>query len=410
MKLTDAYVYDAVRTPRGKGLPGGALAGLAPHDLTGQLIAALKARQGEDAVSGASALMLGCVGQTGAQGGHIALVSRLAAGLPHAMSALTLNNFCAAGLTAAGLAAQRASAGEPGLMLAGGVEMMSRVPFMGDQADYYCDRDLARALRYVPVALAADLLATRFDLDREALEAEVLASHQRAHAAWETGRYGASVVPVTARDGSVALARDELIRANMTPERLAALPPAFAEAGAAGADAVMLAVRPELKAVNHVHSIAACPGMADGAALALIGARDAGARAGLKPLARILAHVEAAGDPVDQLTAGFAAMDRLLAGTGLTLGDIDRIEFMEAFAAVPALFRRERAPDPGRVNVNGGHLAMGHPMGASGAILLTTLVHELARCGGALGLVVVHGGSGVGAAMLVEQVQTGEIA
>lgn len=404
MTLTDAWIYDAVRTPRGKGREGGALAGLGPHELVAQLVHALKQRKGAGVVDSVGALMLGCVGQTGAQGGNIALVSRLHAGLPHDMTAWTLNNFCVAGLTAAGQAAVMASAGEHRLMLAGGVEMMSHVPFMGDQAHYYTDPDLSRALRYAPVALSADLLASMAGLDRAALDREVITSHQRAAQAWAGGRNDSSVVAVHGPDGAVLLDRDECIREGMDQAALDALPPAFEKLGAAGYDAMMLAANPGLEQISHLHSIAHCPPMADGAALALIGSRSAGEAAGLKPLARIRARKEMGGDPVDQLTAGFAAMDALLEETGFTLRDFDRIEFMEAFAAVPALFRRDRDADPDRVNVNGGHLAMGHPMGATGAILLTTLVHELARCGGALGLAVAHGGSGTGSAMIIERV------
>jgi len=403
MKLTDAHIYDAVRTPRAKGREDGALAKLGAHELVAQLVAALKNRAGADAVDSASALLLGCVGQIGAQGGNIALVSRLHAGLPHDMTAWTLNNFCVAGLTAAGQAAALASAGENRLMLAGGVEMLSQVPFMGDKASYYTNPDLARALRYAPVALAADLLATKAGLDRVALDHEVITSHQRAAQAWANGRNDAAVIPVQGVDGGALLDFDECIRPGMDQTALDALPPAFEKLGAAGYDAMMLAANPGLDRIGHLHSIAHCPPMADGAALVLIGSKAAGDAAGLKPKARIRARMDTAGDPVDQLTAGFAAMDALLAQTGLSLRDFDRIEFMEAFAAVPALFRRDRDADPERVNVNGGHLAMGHPMGATGAILLTTLVHELERCGGSLGLVVAHGGSGTGSAMIVER-------
>ncbi|KAA5805391.1 acetyl-CoA C-acyltransferase [Alkalicaulis satelles] len=403
MKLSDAYLYDAVRTPRGKGREGGALAHIGPHELVSQLVAALKDRTSPDAVESASALILGSVGQIGSQGGNIALVSRLHAGLPHETAAWTLNNFCVAGLTATGQAAALASAGEPALMLAGGVEMLSQVPFMGDKASYYTDPDLSRALRYAPVALSADLMATKEGLSRAELDAEVIASHERAAQAWAQGRHDAAVAPVRGPDGAIVLARDECIREGMDQAALDALPPAFAKMGAAGYDAMMLKANPGLEAVSHLHSVAHCPPMADGAALTLIGSRAAGDAAGLKPKARILARIDASGDPVDQLTAGFAAMDALLSMTGLSLDDFDRIEFMEAFAAVPAKFRRDRGADPSKVNVNGGHLAMGHPMGATGAILLTTLVHELERCGGALGLAVAHGGSGTGSAMIVER-------
>lgn len=403
MKLSDAWIYDAVRSPRGKGKDGGALSSLGPHELVAQLITALKTRNGEAAITGAGGLTLGCVGQIGSQGGNIALVSRLHAGLPHAIPAWTLNNYCVAGLTASGLAARSASAGEDRLLMAGGVEMMSQVAFMGDKASYYTDPKLSRALRYAPVALSADLLATKEKINRAEIDTVALASHRKAASAWDEGRYEASVIPICDAQGDILLQRDEMIRPELDETALAALPPAFEQLGAMGYDAMMLDANPGLARVEHIHSVADCPPMADGAALVLIGAKAAGEAAGLAPRARILAHVETAGDPVDQLTAGFAAMERILDETGLKLADFDRIEFMEAFAAIPAKFARDYDADPDRVNVNGGHLAMGHPMGATGAVLLTTLVHELERCGGALGLVVAHGGSGVGAAMIVER-------
>ena len=404
MKLSNAYVYDAVRSPRGKGKDSGALAGVLPHALVAQLIAALIDRNGAEVPQQLGGLTLGCVGQIGTQGGNIALVSRLHAGLPSSIPAQTLNNYCVSGLTAVGLAAQSASAGAPDLLAAGGVEMMSQVPFMGDKASYYTDPDVARQLKFAPVALSADLYATRHGISKAEIDTLVAQSHARAHTAWEEGRYETSVIPVRGADGAVLLARDELIRPGIDTAALGKLEPAFAGLGAKGYDAMMLAENPDLDAIEHVHSVADCPGVADGAALCLVGSAQAGDKAGLRPRARILAHVEATGDPVDQLTAGFAAMDRILAETGLALRDFDRIEFMEAFGAIPVRFLRDYGADPERVNVNGGHLAMGHPMGATGAILLATLTAELERAGLQRGLVVAHGGSGVGSAMVIERV------
>lgn len=402
--MTRTYIYDAVRSPRGKAKDDGGLAALKPHTLTGQLIDALAARCGADAVRGAASLTLGCVGQVGAQGGHIALVTRLHAGLPDGVRALTINNYCVSGLTAIAMAASEADAsGDDRLRLAGGVEMMSAVPFMGDKAHYYADPETAAALRYVPVALSADLMATMEGFSKDDLDAVTARSHNRAAAAWETGGL-AEVIAIKGADGQVSLTRDESVRAGMSVEKLAGFGPAFAEMGAAGFDAVMLNARPELKKINHVHSVANCPPVCDGAALALVGSKGAGEAAGIKPKARIRAAVEASGDPVLQLTAGFAAMEQLLKETGLKLPDFDRIEFMEAFAATPVKFERDYKPDMDKVNPEGGHLAMGHPMGASGAILLATMLGGLERSGGSLGLIVAHGGSGVGSAMVVERV------
>ncbi|WP_429910885.1 acetyl-CoA C-acyltransferase [Glycocaulis sp.] len=402
--MTQTYIYDAVRSPRGKAKDDGGLAALKPHALTGQLIEALAARNGADAVSQAASLTLGCVGQVGAQGGHIALVTRLHAGLPDVVRALTINNYCVSGLTAVGMAASEADAsGDDRLRLSGGVEMMSAVPFMGDKAHYYADAKTAAALRYVPVALSADLMATMEGFSKDDLDAVTARSHNRAAAAWERGGLS-EVIAIKGEDGQVMLDRDESVRAGTTPEGLGRFAPAFAEMGAAGFDAVMLKARPELNAINHVHSVANCPPVCDGAALALVGSKGAGEAAGIKPKARIRAAVEATGDPVLQLTAGFAAMEQILKETGLKLSDFDRIEFMEAFAATPVKFERDYKPDMDKVNPEGGHLAMGHPMGASGAILLATMLGGLERSGGSLGLIVAHGGSGVGSAMVVERV------
>lgn len=400
----DAYIYDAVRAPRGKSKPDGGLARLTPHELVKQLIGGLAERHGPETVRGAESLTLGCVGQIGAQGGHIALVSRLHAGLPPAVRALTINNFCVSGLTAIGLAAQDAqSSGDDRLRLAGGVEMMSRVPFMGDGAFYYDDPTTAQALRYVPVVLSADLMATREGLTKADLDRVTARSHQRAAAAWERGDL-TEVISMRDADGAILLDRDESVRPGTTEAGLARMEPAFAAMGAQGFDQVMLNALPELDRVDHLHSVANCPPTSDGAALALIGSRAAGERAGLAPKARIRALAEASADPVLQLTAGFAAMEQVLERTGMTLKDFDRIEFMEAFAATPVKFERDYAPDIDRVNPDGGHLAMGHPMGATGAILTATMTAGLARQDGELGLIVTHGGSGVGSAMILERV------
>jgi acetyl-CoA C-acetyltransferase len=405
----EVCLFDAVRTPRGKGTPprddkpGGALSSLRPHELVVGLIDALEARNpgmSED-VAG---LTLGCVGQVGAQGGHIALVSRLASRLADQVPVKSLNNFCVSGLTAIADAAAQVGSGSEGLYLAGGVECLSQVGFLADKADYYQDPELMRLLRWAPPIMGAELIATLEGFSKPDLDALTLESHRRAHAAWQDGAYAASVEPVLDGEGNTLLDRDQLVRGDLTADGLAALQPAFAEQGAMGFDAAMLAAYPQLDEIHHVHSIANCPGMADGAAVALIGHREAGAAAKLEPRARIRAMAETADDPVLQLTAGFRAIDRLLRETNLQIKDFDRIEFMEAFAAVPLKFQRDYAPDPDRVNVNGGHLAMGHPMGATGAILLTTMVHELERCDGELGLVVAQAGGGIGSAMIIERV------
>jgi len=397
------YIFDAVRTPRGKGRPDGSLAKVTPARLVGQLLSALARRNGTDAVAKAGHLTLGCVTQTGVQGGHLALSARIQAGLPDEVACLTINNFCVSGLSALADAARRVASGEADLALAGGVESMSQAPFLADQADFYSDMGLAASMGWSPVGLAADLLATTDGVSRAEMDAAALRSHRRAAAAWDAGRYDGRVIPVTGDDGEVALARDENIRDFGDGAAFAKLGPVFAAAGAQGYDEILLANRPDLAKVEHLHTVAHCPPIADGAALLLLGTLEAGRALGLAPLARIRAVGETAGDRVMQLTAGYSAMELALARAGLALKDVGAVEFMEAFAAVPVLFERRYKPDMERVNPNGGHLAMGHPMGATGAVLVTTLLDDMAQLDAETGLAVATGGVGVGAAVVLER-------
>ena len=378
----NAYIIDAVRTPRGKARPGGGLAALSPGALVAALVAALEARGGD--VQAARLLVLGCVGQVDAQGGHIAQIAKLTAALHPATAAHSLNNFCASGLSAIGHAAAAVAAGQVETALAGGVEMLSRVPFMADNADYYTATDLPPAHRYFPVALAADLLAVTEGISRAELDAVALISQARAAAAEDAPALLASRIAVGGLD------RDETLHA-VTPEKLAAMAPAFA--GLAKAYAGVIGDGP----IDHRHSVGHAPPMADGAGLALIGSSPARSRA------RILGFADVGGDDRASLLAGFAAMQLALDRAGLTLGDIDRIEFMEAFAVTIAKLLRDFPVDPARVNVGGGHIAKGHPMGATGAILTSTLLDALDACSGRYGLVAASGAQGVGVAMVVER-------
>ena len=380
------YLYDAVRTPRGKARPDGGLANLAPQELVRSQAAALAARCGDFVPD---ALILGCVTQSGAQGGHIALVSKLHAGLPDATAAHSINNYCASGLSAIGQAVAKVASGEAAHILAGGVESMSASQFLGDRAGFYTNEDLPPRARFVPPVLAADRLAHAEGITRAELDAVALASQQRAGAAENDAALQAS------RIATGALAGEECIRPQTSAESLAAAPAAFGELQAQYTGAL------EGATFEPLHSIAHAPPICDGAGLALVGSE----RLGMAPRARVVAFAESGGDPAASLTAGFAAMDKVLARAGLTLGDMDRIEFMEAFAVTIAKFLRDRDADPARVNISGGHLAKGHPMGASGAILTSTLLDALDACGGRYGLVVLTGAMGVGAAMVVERVE-----
>jgi acetyl-CoA acetyltransferase family protein len=398
------YIYDAVRTPRGKGRRGGSLTGVTPAQLVGQLIAALERRNGAHVMSALGQFTLGCVTQVAVQGGHVALAARIQAGLAATLPCLTINNFCVSGLSAIADAARRVASGQVDLALAGGVESMSQVAFLADAADYYNDLPLASSMGWSPVGVAADLLATREGIERPEMDAAVLRSHQRAARAWRDGHYAGRVIPVMAADGTVALDYDENIRDYGDGAALAKLGPVFAATGAEGFDDILRAHRPEIDPIKHLHTAAHCPPISDGAALALVGNREAGQSLGLTPLARIRSVAETADDPVMQLTAGFSAMSQALERAGLILPNIGAIEFMEAFAAVPVLFERDFALDMARVNPNGGHLAMGHPMGATGAILAASLLDDMTQLDADTGLIVATGGVGVGAAMVLERV------
>jgi len=400
--MRDVHLYDAVRTPRTKGKPDGALAGVAPYELVGQLVRAIETRHGPDVPRAIERLSLGCVTQVGAQGGHVALVSRILAGLPDSTVSVTLNNYCVSGMTAVAGAARTVATGEEELSLAGGVESMSQAAFESDRASFFSDAGLAAQIKYVPPPIVADWLATEEGLTREELDAVTVDSHRRAGIAWSEGRYASTVVPVVRADGS-RVERDDMIRPHMVTADLARFGPAFEPLGALGADAFLARTVPRLAAVRHLHALPHCPPIADGAALILLGSEAAGGRLGLRSRARLASIAEVDTDLTRPFAAGFAALQRLLSRSGLKLGDLGVIEFMEAFAAVPAKFRREHDYDPERVNGSGGHLAMGHPMGASGAILMATLLAEMERRDVEWGAAVAHAVSGVGCGMLLRR-------
>jgi len=399
--MTEMYLYDAVRTPRGSGKPDGALSSLMPQELVSQLVGSLRDRTDNALDEHVTGLTLGCVGQVGAQGGHIALVSRLHSSLPDHCRSLSLNNYCVSGLSAVALAAREGQARPSDeLYLAGGVEMMSRVPFTGDKAALFEDPAVSETLGYVPVYMSADLLAYENDIPREDLDAVTARSHQRAHAATELDR--PELIAIKDAEGTVLLKTDQSIRPGTTLKGLSRFSAAFTElhAGPLGTRLKERSGQPDL---TGIHTVAHCPPVTDGAALAVLGSKAAGEAAGLKPRARIVAVEEASGDATRQLTAGFAAVEKVLKSSGLTISDFDQIEFMEAFAATAVKFERDYKPDVERLNPEGGHLAMGHPMGATGAILLSTLLAGLERRDGKLGLVVATGGSGLGCAMIIER-------
>lgn len=403
------YIFDAVRTPRGRGhaadtpQPGG-LSHLAPQELVRQLIAATLARSPNLSRENIAMMLLSCVGQVGSQGGHVGLVSKLASDLPDQCAAISLNNYCAGGLTAINLASAWSSSSSDQLLLAGGVEMLSRVPFLADKADFYLEPETRDALNWMPAPMGSEIVGALEGFTRLDLDAYTLRSHQRAASAWNEGRFDRAIVPVMNADGSTALDTDEWIRPDLSLEQLASLPPLFADP-----TANQIAIHkikqsfPNLANMTFTHTPGHVPGFTDGAALSLLGSRDAGRQNGLAPRAEIIASVEIGGDSMLQFGAGFDAMDAALRQAGMTINDIDLIEFMEACAAPPLRLERRYQADMDRVNVNGGHLAMGHPMGATGAVLLSMLLDQLELSDAETGMVVTLGATGIGSALIIRR-------
>ncbi|MFC4161034.1 acetyl-CoA C-acetyltransferase [Chitinimonas lacunae] len=400
--MTEAYIYDAVRTPRGKGKADGSLHEVKPVTLLTGLMAALQARTGLDTAQ-VDDVVLGCVTPVGDQGGDIAKTAALAASWDWNAAGVQVNRFCGSGLEAVNLAAQKVRSGWEDLVVAGGIESMSRVPMGSDGWAMATDPETSLALGFAPQGIGADLIATLEGFDRAAVDAYAVTSQQRATAARAEGRFLRSVVPVRDRNGVLILAEDEFIKPNTTVEGLAKLRPSFAQMGALGFDAVALARYPWLERIEHVHHAGNASGIVDGAALVLIGSEAAGQQLGLAPRARIVSMALAGTDPTIMLTGPAPATRKALARAGLKASDIDLFEVNEAFAAVVMRFAREMEVGMERINVNGGAIALGHPLGATGAMLLGTVVDELERRGGRYGLVTLCIGGGMGIATVVER-------
>jgi len=404
--MTDAFVFDAVRTPRGRGRATGALHDRTPVSLVVGLLQALQRRNPGLDPALIDDVVLGVVTPVGDQGADIARIAALAAGLPESVPGVQLNRFCASGLEAVNQAAARVRSGWNDLIVAGGVESMSRVPMGSDGGAWANDPAVAAVTGYVPQGVSADLIATLEGWDRERLDAYAAQSHVRAATAWAEGRFDRSIVPVEAADGSVVLDRDETIRPESTIASLAGLPPAFAAIGEQGGyDALALQRYPELDRIEHQHHAGNSSGIVDGAALVLVGSQAAGERAGLRARARIRSVAVVGSEPTVMLTGPAPASRLALQRAGLGVDDLDLIEINEAFAAVPLRLMRDLDDFPeSRTNVNGGAIAMGHPLGATGAMILGTLVDELERTGGRHGLATLCVGAGMGIATVVERV------
>ncbi len=400
---TDALVFDAIRTPRGRGKSNGSLHGTKPVDLVVGLIHETLARNERLDPALVDDVVLGCVTPVGDQGADIAKTAAIKAGLPDTVAGVQLNRFCASGLEAVNVAAQKVASGWEDLVLAGGVESMSRVPMGADGGAWALDPETNFDTSFVPQGIGADLIATVEGFTRDDVDAFAVRSQERADRAWREGRFGDSVVPVRDLNDHVVLDRDEFIRPGTTTDSLGKLKPSFATMGELGGfDAVALQKYHWIEQIEHVHHAGNSSGIVDGAALVTVGSAAAGERAGLTPRARIVATAVSGADPTIMLTAPAPASRKALAKAGLTVDDLDLIEINEAFAAVALRLIRDLDADPEKVNVNGGAIAMGHPLGATGAMILGTIVDELHRTGGRYGLCTLCVGGGMGIATIVE--------
>ncbi|GGS20827.1 acetyl-CoA acetyltransferase [Streptomyces humidus] len=403
--MAEAFVYDHLRTPRGRGKRTGALYGTKPIDLVVGLVDELRRRNPSLDPQRVDDIVLGVVSPVGDQGGDIAKTAALKAGLPETTAGVQLNRFCASGLEAVNQAASRVRGGFEDLIIAGGVESMSRVPMGSDGGAWANDPATNLATGFVPQGIGADLIATIEGWSRTDVDAYAAESHARATKAWANGHYDGCVIPVRSVAGDVVLDRDELIRADTTVESLSALRPSFAQPGKdAGFDDVALSKYHWIEEIDHVHHAGNSSGIVDGAALTLVGTEAIGKELGLTPMAKIIGAAVSGADPTIMLTGPAPAARKALARAGLTVDDIDLWEINEAFAAVAMRFMRDMGIGHDVTNVNGGAIAMGHPLGATGAIVLGTLVDELRRRGRKRGLATLCVGGGMGIATIVELV------
>ncbi|WP_432013237.1 acetyl-CoA C-acetyltransferase [Streptomyces sp. HD1123-B1] len=401
---TEAYVYDAIRTPRGRGKADGALHGTKPVDLVVGLIHEIRRRFPDLDPAAIDDVVLGVVSPLGDQGSDIAKVAAIAAGLPDTVAGVQENRFCASGLEAVNLAAAKVRSGWEDLVLAGGVESMSRVKMGSDGGAWFADPMTNYETGFVPQGIGADLIATIGGWSRHDVDSFAALSQERAAKAWKDGLFDRSVVPVRDRSGLTVLDRDEHIRPGTTPETLAGLKPSFEAIGEAGGfDAVALQKYHWIEAIDHVHHAGNSSGIVDGAALVAIGNREVGERHGLTPRARIVSAAVSGSDPTIMLTGPAPASRKALAKAGLTIDDIDLVEINEAFAAVVLRFVEDMGLSLDKVNVNGGAIALGHPLGATGAMILGTLIDELERRGQRYGLATLCVGGGMGIATVVER-------
>ncbi|MFJ6095618.1 acetyl-CoA C-acetyltransferase [Williamsia muralis] len=403
--MTHAFIYEAIRTPRGRGKRTGSLHGTKPIDLVVGLIDELRTRHPQLDPALIDDVVLGVVSPVGDQGADIAKTAALRAGLEPTVAGVQLNRFCGSGLEAVNVAAQKIASGWEDLVLAGGVESMSRIPLGSDGGAWPLDPATNYATYFIPQGVSADLIATVNGFTRSDVDAYAARSQKRAADAIGGGYFAKSIVPVRDINGTVLLDHDELVREDTTPESLAGLSPSFATMGDIGGfDAVALQKYHWIERIEHVHHAGNSSGIADGSALVLVGNEAAGDAAGLIPRARIVATAVSGADSTIMLTGPVPATEKVLAKAGLTAADIDLFELNEAFASVVLHYQRHLDICDDRINVNGGAIAMGHPLGATGAMLTGTVVDELERRGAQRGLITLCIGGGMGVATIIERV------
>ncbi|WP_333816203.1 acetyl-CoA C-acetyltransferase [Tabrizicola sp.] len=403
--MTDAFIYDAVRSPRGKGRPDGSLHELTSVALSAKVLNAVKDRNGLEGHA-VEDVIWGNVTQVGEQGGCLARSAVLASDLDERIPGLAINRFCASGMEAVNLAANQVKGGAGRAYIAGGVEMMGRVAMGSDGAAIAVDPGLAMKTYFVPQGISADIIATEYGFTRDQADALAVESQRRAAQAWAEGRFEKSVLTITDQNGLPILATDEYMRPGTDMQALGALKPAFKDMGEAmpGFDKIAIMKYPHLERIEHIHHAGNSSGIVDGAAAVLIGNAEFGKAHGLKPRARIRATAKIGTDPTIMLTGPVPATQKILKDSGIAIRDIDLFEVNEAFASVVLRFQQAFDVDPSLVNVNGGSIAMGHPLGATGAIIIGTLLDELERQDKELGLATLCIASGMGAATIIERV------
>lgn len=402
--MPDAFIYDAVRTPRGRGKADGSLHEVSTLGLAVTALKALSERNGLDRAT-VDDVVLGCVDPVGEAGGDIARAAALAADYGIKVPGVQINRFCASGLDAVNFAAAQVMSGQHDLVVGGGVESMSRVGIGASGGAWPMDPTIAIKSYFMPQGVSADLIATKYGFSRDDCDGYAVQSQQRAGAAWTEGRFGKSIVPVRDVNDIILLDRDEHMRPETTMQSLGSLKASFAEMGDLGGfDAVATYAHPEIERVNHVHHAGNSSGIVDGAAAVLVGSKEAGEAAGIKPRARIKAFANIGSEPALMLTGPVDVTKKVLKRAGMEIGDIDLFEVNEAFAAVVLRYLQAFGLDDGRVNVNGGAIALGHPLGATGAMILGAAIDELERSGKETALVTLCIGAGMGTATIIERV------